>query len=120
MILPQAFSKNAILRQRFVEAMKVMELAFEACDNAEDMDTSIDYANPLGGALKNAERVGIARYKNRLRTLTNLPPEDTSDELSSYHSMDEFDRIGANAIQAAEEEEARKAAKNFKKTKPKS
>lgn len=88
--------------------MEIVDIAFHAADNDEDNLVAIDEANVLANALRHAGRQAIIRYKNTIRHMAALPPEEPSPLLDNYLGLSPFDQIAADAERDAKESESLK------------
>jgi len=96
---PGEFRGNEELRGLMRRAIdEVLLLAFSAADRGEEDYTSISNPTDLArDALKNAERVGIARYKRMLLSLADQEPQLSNLE-PDYQGQDAFDRLATEEI----------------------
>lgn len=108
MILPEAFSKNESLRVALLKAKPIMDIAFHAADNAEDLEAQLDEANVLTNAQRHAQRIGIQRYKKRIFDMFRVPLDEPSPLLDSHMGLDPFDKLALDAEQEAAQSEASK------------
>lgn len=114
MILPQHFHKNESLRHELIKSKSIIDIAFHAANNQEDLDVKVDDSNALSNAQKHAERAGILRFQRIIHSMMELPSDEPSPLLETHLGIDAYDLIGIKA-----EEEAAAESKISKQNKKK-
>lgn len=105
MLLPEHFQNNDILRTKLASASSVIDQAFEALSNLDELTMKVDDTNALANSNRLAELAGVAKFKSRFRALMKAPHGDLPPVPDNYASGDAYDQIARDAEAKAADSE---------------
>ena len=98
MITPEIFNRNEAMRKKLSDAMDVLEMAFHAVQAEDDAEwAAVLQHDALAYSMAYARRLGVIRFKERLRNLAQVHKETIGPIEATYAGTTPFDQIAIDA-----------------------